>query len=276
MACFDAVLIIVANVLGGGLYQVIANGEFQNAEQLLGAGFIAAVLYVLIGQSSGFYELHATIAKRKRDVGRIVAQWTLVSLLLTLLAFLMKSGAVFSRGSIVLASLALLLLLVGRRFSKRLVEECGGGRSGAGQARIVLGTRDELAALRREDLLERFGLTEVERIVFSNDKSSGFAMNADESSSLERALNAGRDRGVDEIVLAFPWTDTRKLELVRDHLRVRRFPSSFFRTGGSRSFAEIRHFAFANRSRLKFSVDHSRGRSKRRNEPSILSALRWA
>src|SRR5882757_5329555 len=101
LAFFDATLIVFASVIGGGLYQVVALGDFGNTEQLLGAGFIAAVLYVLIGQSSGFYELNAAIATRKRDVSRILTQWMLVSLLLTLLAFLMKSGATFSRGSII-------------------------------------------------------------------------------------------------------------------------------------------------------------------------------
>jgi exopolysaccharide biosynthesis polyprenyl glycosylphosphotransferase len=256
MACFDAALIIVASVFGGGLYQAIANGEFRNAEQLLGAGFIAAVLYVLIGQSSGFYELHAAIAKRKRDVGRILAQWTFVSLLLTLLAFLMKSGAVFSRGSIIcFASLALLLLLIGRRISKRLVANVVADGQVQGRRAIVLGTRDELAALGREDLLERFGLTEVERVVFSSEKGSGFAMNREESSSLERALNAGRDRGVDEIVLALPWSDTRKLELVRDHLRVSPLPVQLLPDRRIRSLAENPSF----RLRKSLSIEIQRG-----------------
>jgi hypothetical protein len=122
LAFFDALLIIFASMVGGGLYQVAVNGDFKNAQQLLGAGVIAAVLYVLVGQSSGFYDFHAAVAKGRRDVSRIVAQWIFVSLLLTLLAFLMKSGAVFSRGSILcFGSLALLLLLICRRFSKRLV-----------------------------------------------------------------------------------------------------------------------------------------------------------
>jgi Undecaprenyl-phosphate glucose phosphotransferase len=256
LAVFDAALIIFASVVGGGLYQIVANGAFENAGQLLGAGFIAAVLYVLIGQSSGFYELHAAISKRKKDAGRIVAQWTLVSLLLTLLAFLMKSGAVFSRGSILcFGLLALLLLLVCRRFSKRLVAIAVSDGQVQGRRAIVLGTRDELAVLGVEDLLERFGLTEVERVVFSIDKSSGFAMSEDESSSLQRALNAGRDRAVDEIVLALPWSDTRKLELVRDHLRVSPLPVQLLPDRRIRSLAENPSF----RLRKSLSIEIQRG-----------------
>ena len=89
VAFVDASLIILASVVGGGLYQIVANGDFANADQLLGAGIIAALLYVLIGQSGGFYDLRVAFSKGRRDAGRIFAQWSLVTLLLTLLAFLM-------------------------------------------------------------------------------------------------------------------------------------------------------------------------------------------
>jgi Undecaprenyl-phosphate glucose phosphotransferase len=256
LALFDASLIIFASVVGGGLYQVAVNGDFKNAEQLLGAGVIAAVLYVLIGQSSGFYELHAAIAKRRKDVSRILAQWTFVSLLLTLLAFLMKSGAVFSRGSILcFGLLALVLLLLCRRFSKRLVVRAVAAGQVQGRRAIVLGTRDELAALGVDDLLERYGLTEVERVIFSNDMSSGFAINEDESASMERALIAGRNRAVDEIVLAFPWRDTRKLELVRDYLRISPLPVQLLPDRRIRSLVENPSF----RLRKSLSIEIQRG-----------------
>jgi len=92
----DAGLILVASVLGSGGYQLYANGNFADVEQFLGAGVIAALLYVLIGQSGGFYDLRAISSVRRGAVRvvskRIVAQWALVGLLLSLLAFLMKIG----------------------------------------------------------------------------------------------------------------------------------------------------------------------------------------
>jgi len=50
----------------------------HNLNQLLGAGIIAALLYVLVGQSSGFYDLRVAFSKRKKDAGRILAQWLLL------------------------------------------------------------------------------------------------------------------------------------------------------------------------------------------------------
>ncbi len=256
LASVDGVLIVFSSIAGGGLYQIVANGDFKNADQLFGAGIIAALLYVLIGQSSGFYDLRVAFSKRRRDIGRIVMQWSLVSLLLTLLAFLMKSGAVFSRGSIIcFGSLALLLLLLCRRFSKRVVVNAVADGQVQGRRAIVLGTREELAALGVDELLERFGLTEVDRVIFSSDRNSGFAMSDEESSSLEQALAVGRERSVDEIVLAFPWNDTRKLELVRDRLRISPLPVQLLPDRRIRSLAENPSF----RLRRSLSIEIQRG-----------------
>jgi Undecaprenyl-phosphate glucose phosphotransferase len=265
LAFVDASLIILASVVGGGLYQLVATGDFKNADQLLGAGIIAALLYVLIGQSGGFYDLRVAFSKRRRDAGRIFAQWSLVTLLLTLLAFLMKSGAVFSRGSILcFGSLALVLLLACRRFSKRAVAAAVTDGQVQGKRAIVLGTREELAALGVEELLERFGLTEVQRVVFSSDTNNRFAMTEDQSSSLDHALAVARDRGVDEIVLAFPWNDTRKLELVRDRLRISPLPVQLVPDRRIRSLAENPSF----RLRKSLSIEIQRGPLSRMEQMS--------
>ncbi|WP_156163384.1 undecaprenyl-phosphate glucose phosphotransferase [Bradyrhizobium sp. LTSP857] len=256
LALADACLITFAGVVGGGLYQVITIGDFRNVDQLFGAGLTAALLYVLIGQSGGFYDLRVAFSKRRRDAGRIFAQWSMVSLLLTLLAFLMKTGAVFSRGSVIcFGLLALVLLLVCRRYSKRFVAAAVADGQVQGRRAIVIGTREELAALGVEELLERFGLTEVERVVFSTDRNSGFAMTEEESSSLDRALAIGRERVVDEIVLAFPWTDTRKLELVRDRLRVSPLPVQLVPDRRIRALAENPSY----RLRRSLSIEIQRG-----------------
>lgn len=255
LAFVDACLIVSASLVGGGLYQVLVMGDFRNVDQLLGAGLIAALLYVLIGQSSGFYDLRTAFSKRK-DAGRIVAQWSLVSLLLTLFAFLMKSGAFFSRGSIIcFGLLALFLLLLSRRISKRLVASAVTEGQVQGRRAIVLGTRNELATLGVDELLERFGLTEIERVLFPSNNNSRFSMTEDESSSLERALTVARECGADEIVLAFSWNDTRKLELVRDRLRISPLSVQLLPDSRIRSLAANPSF----RLRRSLSIEIQRG-----------------
>src|SRR5215475_10738317 len=182
----DAAVIAFSSVVGGGFYQLVANGDFKNADQLLGAGIMSALLYVLLGHSSGFYDLRAVFSKRK-DAARIFLQWSLVILLLSQLAFLMKVGASFSRGSVLCyGSLAFVLLLISRRFSKRLVVSAVTEGRVQGRAIVLLGTRGELAALGHEEMLERFGLAEMDRVVLSTEGTGGFSMTEEESSALDR------------------------------------------------------------------------------------------
>lgn len=256
LAVFDASLIILASVVGGVLYQIAANGDLNRFEPMFGVGTLAGLLYVLIGHGSGFYDLRTTLSNRRKDTVRILAQWSLVSLLLALVAFLMKAGALFSRGSIIcFGSLALLSLLLCRQFAKRVVATAVMERQVRGSRTILLGTREELASLGFDELLERFGLTEVDRVTFSSGNNGGFAMTEEESGSLDKALAVARDRGAEEIVLAFPWNDTRKLELVRDGLRVSPLPVQLLPDRRIRSLAGNPSF----RLRESLSVEIQRG-----------------
>jgi Undecaprenyl-phosphate glucose phosphotransferase len=223
-ALADAGVIIVSSLIGSGGYQLFANQNLGFSASSLGAGIAAALLYVFIGQSVGFYDLRAVFSTQ-RDIKRIFAQWMLAGLLLTLLFFLMKVGAGFSRGSIVrFAFLALMLLLISRSIMKRWVGHAVAEGRVQGRRVVVLGSREELASITASELLRRYGLSEVDRVAFAFDQHKNLAMGVRESASLEDALTVARKHCADEIVLALPWSDTRKLELVRDHLRASPLP----------------------------------------------------
>jgi Undecaprenyl-phosphate glucose phosphotransferase len=237
-ALADAGVIIVSSLIGSGGYQFFANQNLGVSESSLGAGIVAALLYVFIGQAAGFYDLRAVFSTR-RDIKRIFAQWMLAGLLLTSLFFLMKVGAGFSRGSIVcFAFLALVLLLISRSLTKRWVEDAVAEGRVQGRRAVVLGSREELASINASELLRRYGLSEVDRVAFAFDKNKNLAMGTRESASLEDAIAVARKRCADEIVLALPWSDTRKLELVRDHLRASPLPVELIPDFRIRSLAD--------------------------------------
>ena len=255
-ACFDGSLIVFSSVFGGLAYQLYSHGSLRfAAEPLIGAGIFGALLYLLIGSSSGFYELRTILSKRKES-GRIVAQWSLVSLLLTLMAFLMKIGPVFSRGSIVcFGLLALGLLLISRRVARHRISTAIADGHLQGRRAILLGTRAELASLGVVDLLGRFGLTKVDQVPFSNDQNSRFALTEDESAALDSALSVARERGVNEIVLAFPWNETRRIELIRERLRCSPLPVQLLPDRRVRSLMENPSFQV----RRSLSIEVQRG-----------------
>lgn len=218
-AAADAGAIILASLVGAEGYQLLISGAPWNLEFHIGAGIAAAVLYLLIGRSSGFYR-PADIFSLRRNYSRILWQWLLMSLLLTVLAFLFRIGIQFSRGSIIcFAGLALAALLASRSLMKAALTWAVGQGRVQGRRVVVVGLRDELAAVGKADLLRRFGLTEVERIAFPNDGTWSLAANKGILASLDRALGVARDRCAEEIVLALSWNDTRGIELIRDRLR---------------------------------------------------------
>ncbi len=119
----------------------------------------------------------------------------------------------------------------------------------------MVGTREELAALDGSEILRRFGLTEVHRLVFPSDQSKNVALSDSETAALVNAVEKARDYNVDEIVLAFPWSDTRKLELVRDHLRCSPLPIQLLPDRRVRSLAANRSF----RLEKSLSIEIQRG-----------------
>jgi Undecaprenyl-phosphate glucose phosphotransferase len=218
-AAVDGGAIILGSLLGAGGYQLFISGTPWNLNFHVGAGATAALLYLLIGRSSGFYQVADMFSVRRNTAG-ILWQWFLTSLLLALLAFLFRIGVEFSRGSIVCFDvLALVLLFASRSLMKAALALAVKKGRVQGRRVVVVGLRDELAAIGQADLLRRFGLTEVERIQLPNGGNWSLAANKSILASLDQALALARDRGAGEVVLALSWNDTRCIDLVRDRLR---------------------------------------------------------
>jgi Undecaprenyl-phosphate glucose phosphotransferase len=245
-AAADAGSIILASLVGAEGYQLLVSGTPWKLDFHIGAGIAAAVLYLLIGRSSGFYQA-ADILSSRRNGSRILWQWLLTSLLLAVLAFLFRIGIEFSRGSIIcFAGIALAALFASRSLMKAALTWAVGQGRVQGRRVVVVGLRDELATVGKADLLRRFGLTEVERVAFPNNGNWSLA-NDGILASLDKALDVARDRGAAEIVLALCWNDTRRIDLVRDRLRDSPLPVRLLPDQKVRSLTENPAFS-VNRS----------------------------
>ncbi|TMK48104.1 MAG: undecaprenyl-phosphate glucose phosphotransferase [Alphaproteobacteria bacterium] len=218
-ATADAAAITLASLLGAGGYQQFISHVPWNLNFHVGAGLTAALLYGLIGRSSGFY-LISDIFSIRRNTSSIVWQLFFTALLLALLAFLFRIGIEFSRGSIICFTLvALPLLFASRSLMKGALASAVRRGRVQGRRVILVGLRDELAVISQTELLLRFGLTEVARVAFPKCGSWSLAANKGILESLDAALALARDREAEEIVLALCWNDPRSIELVRERLR---------------------------------------------------------
>ena len=216
----DGATIVLASVVGAIGYQFLISGAPWNLHFHVGAGVAAALLYLLIGRSSGFYQVSEIFSSGRRDVSGVLWQWLVSSLLLSLLAFLFRIGIEFSRGSIIcFFTVALGALLASRCLMKLSLSWAVREARVQGRRVVLIGLRDELAAISQPDLLCRFGLSEVARVALPNGGDWSIAASKRILVSLDEALLTARNQGAEEIVLALCWSDTRSIELIRDRLR---------------------------------------------------------
>ncbi len=218
-AAIDAFLILLASLVGGAGYQLAVNSSFGNVSALLGAGLIGALLYVLIAHSIGFYSLSSLLA-RKSDLRSVVVVWSVVGLLLSLLAFLFKVGADFSRGSIICFSLlALVLISLWRVNAKWIVARASASGKMGGRRVVLLGQADELLALEGPKLLRSYGFSEVGRVQLDDHQTTNMTIADFDEQLVEAAMAMARDHDAEEIVLALPWRETARLDFIRSRLR---------------------------------------------------------
>ncbi|MEK9284920.1 undecaprenyl-phosphate glucose phosphotransferase [Bradyrhizobium sp. ISRA442] len=245
-AAADASFIVLASLLGARGYQDLISHAPWNLNFHVGAGVTAALLYVLVGRSSGFYQMSSLFSVQK--VSSIVWQWFLISLILAMLAFLFRIGVEFSRGSIIcFAGLALPMLLISRNLMKAALASAMKQGRVQGRRAVVVGLRDELAIISHADLLRRFGLNEVARVACPAAASWPSPATKSILASLDRALALARDRGAEEIVLAFRWNETRLIELIREKLRSSPLPVELLPDRNVRNLIENPSFSI-NRS----------------------------
>src|SRR4029079_12233483 len=97
----DYVLIVTASIAAGAAYHaLILQGDIPNLMPYLAAGNIVAALFVFGAASRGIYS-PSGLASPFRQVQSVVLFWSLAFLSLALFLFLAKSGADFSRGTVI-------------------------------------------------------------------------------------------------------------------------------------------------------------------------------
>jgi len=213
----DVLAIIASSVVGGGLYH-LAIGDAFDIGVHAGVGVLAALTYGVTAHRFGLYRMHQLLAGRN-DSGHVWGSWCLAILFLAVVLFLLKSGADLSRGSVVcLFVLGGMGLSVARRAGKARIRVALTAGAIHGRRAVIIGTHGELAQFASRDLLVRFGLDEVERIVLPRERS--LPSLEQRKADAEMVLQRVRQAPVEEIVLAVPWSLLTEFEPLLDRLRI--------------------------------------------------------
>ena len=216
-ALADVMVVVAASALGAVLYQRALSGSIGDAGLYAGLGLVAGLTYVFAAHCLGLYRLNELLGQEP-DSGRVWMSWSVAILVLAVILFLFKSGAEASRGSVVcLFVLGGFGLAVSRRFAGRRLRSALMAGAIRGRRAIVIGTTSEMAPLTRRDLMVRFGVDEVERVVLpGNEAASSALLKLHAGTALKRV----REASAQEIVLALSWSHPEYIESLLDRLRL--------------------------------------------------------
>lgn len=224
MAVCDTFIILACSIAAGAIYQYFIIEDVSNISSQLGIGVVASVSYALIAWLMGLYDTR-TLLKARRDYGQMLLAWLLVISLIVLLLFLFKLSAQISRGSVICFVVSAIVLLVSwRKTAKRILRFAFEIGAVTGPKVVLVGTRNELASLRPDALLESFGLREVDRVVLPFHDAQNPVIPDLQTDAINQVIHQSREVAASEIVLALPWGDRTHIEFVREQLRVLPLP----------------------------------------------------
>jgi undecaprenyl-phosphate galactose phosphotransferase/putative colanic acid biosynthesis UDP-glucose lipid carrier transferase len=215
----DALVILLASLIGGVGYHWASAAPIPELSPYFALGLIASFTHILRMGGRGYYDFESA-AKPAVEIVEVLISWVTTGLMLAFFAFLLKIGESFSRGAfLVFFAVAPVGLLAARKTAKFFIRRAV-ARGAIGRRNLVLlGVRNELDSLEPGDLLAFFGAGEVNRFTLSADSDPSI-QKASNTKTLDLVANFVRKNSTAEILLALPWSDTARIELIRDQIKM--------------------------------------------------------
>ena len=219
LATADAAIIVLSSLIGGTLYQWSIGNPTPSLLPHCAVGLLASFIHILRISGSGYYDFQYASKPRIETVD-ILISWVTTGLLLAFFAFLLKIGVAYSRGAFVIFFFLAPVGLLGVRKISKLVLQRAVARGLVGRRDIVLiGDQLELSVLEPGDLLAFFGAGEVNRFTLSKDEDP-LVRESNDMRVVNSVANFVRERNAHEILLAVPWSDSARIDFIREHIKV--------------------------------------------------------
>jgi Undecaprenyl-phosphate glucose phosphotransferase len=214
----DGVVILLSSLTGGIGYHLLVGDLIPGLAPYCALGLLASIIHVLQMNGKGYYNFPDS-ARPCVETSDIAWSWCTTALLLALLAFLFKVGVAYSRGSfLTFCFVALPGLLGTRKITKiALAEAVSRGAIGRRDA-VLVGDFEEISSLESRDLLAFFGAAEVNRFLLSQEGDRSERLTVD-SRIMGSVANFVRLNNCREIVLALPWSDTERIEFIKEQIK---------------------------------------------------------
>ena len=222
-AVVDFALICAASVISGIIYHELAYGVEGPVESYLAVGTYFALVFVLIYSVFGFYEPTRLLSAGVQIRG-ILLVWGAVVLFETLIFFVLKAGANYSRGATIgFATVGFGMLFASRAVIGSNLRRALANGTLAGRRVIIIGEPEQLAAKSPLDLLRDHGAREVARFELSPPIDSTSTSNHD-LAIVDAGIEAARTKGAEQILLAISWNEKWRRDLICHQLRMLPLP----------------------------------------------------
>jgi len=206
VAALDFLLVVVASMGTRGLSSDYGSRSFGTIE------IQAAVLFVVLSAAWGLYRTRALRSRGTQLIG-ICAVWLMSSALTVGLAFLADTPKALSLASSLAIALVSPVLLLSVRAIMTDMIRAAAARGALSRTRAVLvGDAGELASFSMRDLSRQFGFEQVAAFVL-RDPTTQAAM-------VDDIIEAVRMHRAEQVVVALPWSDQNRIELLMNQLRV--------------------------------------------------------
>lgn len=214
VAAGDFVLILMsylgASLMYGTFFSPIAESDVSN-----GAGLIVGVVFVGIGYLQGTYDNHRLL-NVTWQLRKAAINWMVSLIILAIAAFLLKSTAHLSRGTIILFALIGVVSLWGHRAVWRIGFASPFAKGHFIDRKVVLLSMRTLdfTSSRFKDL-KKSGFDVVRHFVLNSTQDE-----AAWDREIQDIIRQSRATNVDEYLLAVDWNELPMLQKLSQHLRV--------------------------------------------------------
>jgi Undecaprenyl-phosphate glucose phosphotransferase len=215
----DAAVIVLSSLIGGTLYQWSTGSPTPNLLPHCAVGLLASFIHILRISGSGYYDFQFA-SKPRVEAVEIIVSWVTTGLLLAFFAFLLKIGVAYSRGAFVIFFFLAPAGLLGVRKISKIVLKRAVAQGAIGRRDIVLiGDSSELSVLEPRDLLAFFGAGDVNRFILGKEDDP-LERESSDIRVVNSVANFVRERNAREILLAVPWSDSARIDFIREHIKI--------------------------------------------------------
>lgn len=215
----DAAIIVLSSLIGGTVYQWSTGNPTPNLLPHCAVGLLASFIHILRVSGSGYYDFQFA-SKPRVEAVEIMVSWVTTGLLLAFFAFLLKIGVAYSRGAFVIFFFLAPVGLLGVRKISKLILKRAIAQGMIGRRDIVLiGDAFELSVLEPGDLLAFFGAGDVNRFILGKEDDP-LERELNDIRVVNSVANFVRERNAREILLAVPWSDSVRIDFIREHIKI--------------------------------------------------------